>query len=120
MARDCTLPSIQAWMTSGVARITRHRSRISSRSLVGTPPLNATLAVVYLIIFGSIIGFTAYVWLLQRVRPALATSYAYVNPPIAVLFGVWLLDERFTANEVGAMAVILVGVVIVMMSKAKR
>lgn len=84
------------------------------------PALRPTLAVVYLTIFGSIVAFTAYVWLLQNVRPALATSYAYVNPPIAVLFGVLLIGERFSPHAIGAMAVILAGVVIVMLSKARR
>ena len=70
--------------------------------------------------FGSIIAFTAYIWLLHHVRPALATSYAYVNPPIAVLFGVLLLDERFGLHDLGAMGVILLGVVIVMRSRARR
>ena len=55
----------------------------------------------------------------RRKWPALATSYAYVNPPIAVLLGAWLLDERFGVHAIGAMAVILVGVVIVMRAKAK-
>jgi drug/metabolite transporter (DMT)-like permease len=84
------------------------------------PPPEATLAVAYLALFGSIVAFSAYVWLLDRVRPALATSYAYVNPPIAVLLGAWLLDERFGVHAIGAMAVILAGVVIVMRSKARR
>ncbi len=88
--------------------------------IVEWPELRPTLAVIYLAVFGSIVAFTAYVWLLQNVRPALATSYAYVNPPIAVLFGVWLLDEKFTAHDLGAMAVILVGVVIITLSKARR
>jgi drug/metabolite transporter (DMT)-like permease len=84
------------------------------------PGWRPTLAVAYLGVFGSVIAFTAYVWLLQHVRPALATSYAYVNPPIAVMFGVLLLGERFTAHDLGAMAVILVGVVIITLSKAKK
>ena len=83
------------------------------------PPLDATLAVAYLALFGSIVAFSAYVWLLDKVRPALATSYAYVNPPIAVLLGAWLLDERFGVHAIGAMAVILAGVVIVMRAKAR-
>lgn len=83
-------------------------------------PTQANLAVLYLIGFGSIIGFTAYIWLLKHVRPALATSYAYVNPPIAVLFGALLLGERFTAHDLGAMAVILAGVAIIALSKARR
>lgn len=83
------------------------------------PSREAWLAVAYLAVFGSIIGFTAYIWLLHHVRPALATSYAYVNPPIAVLLGVLLLHERFGLHELGAMAVILVGVVIITLSKAR-
>lgn len=84
----------------------------------GVPPLEATLAVAYLAAFGSIVGFGAYVWLLHHVRPALATSYAYVNPPIAVLLGALLLDERFGLHSLGAMAVILAGVVLV--TRARR
>ena len=84
------------------------------------PPLSATLAVGYLITFGSIIGFTAYIWLLHHVRPALATSYAYVNPPIAVLFGVLLASETFTRHELAAMGVILAGVAIITLSRTKR
>lgn len=83
------------------------------------PPLEATLAVGYLAAFGSIVAFSAYVWLLQNVRPALATSYAYVNPPIAVLLGALLLDERFGISAIGAMAVILAGVLIITRAKAR-
>lgn len=77
------------------------------------PPLDSTLAVVYLALMGSIVGFTAYVWLLHHVRPALATSYAYVNPAIAVLLGTVVLQERFDADTWIAMAVILASVVLV-------
>ncbi len=83
------------------------------------PPLEATLAVGYLAAFGSIVAFSAYVWLLQNVRPALATSYAYVNPPIAVLLGALLLDERFGISAIGAMAVILAGVLTITRAKAR-
>lgn len=88
--------------------------------ITSVPSLDATLALGHLIVFGSIVAFTAYIWLLHNVRPALATSYAYVNPPIAVLFGVLLLDERFTTHDLGAMAVILLGVVIISLSKARK
>lgn len=83
------------------------------------PSTSAVLAVVYLITFGSIIGFTAYIWLLHHVRPALATSYAYVNPPLAVLLGALLMHETFGMHEIGAMAVILVGVLIITRAKAR-
>ncbi len=93
---------------------------VTGESIPAAWPADATLAVTYLVTFGSIVGFTAYIWLLRHVRPALATSYAYVNPPIAVLFGALLLGERFTAHDLGAMAVILVGVAIIALSKARR
>ena len=85
----------------------------------GLPSGGATAAMLYLVVAGSIFGFTAYIWLLHHVRPALATSYAYVNPPIAVLFGALLAGERFTAHDLGAMAVILAGVVIITLAKAR-
>jgi drug/metabolite transporter (DMT)-like permease len=83
------------------------------------PSMESTLAVAYLALFGSIVAFSAYVWLLQNVRPALATSYAYVNPPIAVLLGALLLGEKVDAHVVGAMAVILLGVLIITRAKAR-
>lgn len=70
-------------------------------------------SLVYLAIFGSIIGFGAYVYLLDKVRPAIATSYAYVNPPIAVLFGVMLGGESLHRLDLIAMAIILAGVVLI-------
>ena len=84
------------------------------------PSLHASLAVVYLVIFGSIIGFTAYIWLLHHVRPALATSYAYINPPVAVMLGALVLHEQFGMHEIGAMLVILVGVVMITLAKARK
>ncbi|MEO8741997.1 MAG: drug/metabolite exporter YedA [Lysobacteraceae bacterium] len=84
------------------------------------PSREAVLAVAYLVVFGSIIGFTAYIWLLHHVRPALATSYAYINPPIAVLLGSLLLHERFSTHDLAAMAVILAGVVIITLAKSRR
>ncbi len=70
-------------------------------------------ALVYLAVFGSIIGFGAYIWLLHNVRPALATSYAYVNPPIAVLLGALVAHEQVGWQTLVAMAVILTGVVLI-------
>ena len=83
------------------------------------PSASATAAMLYLVVAGSIFGFTAYIWLLHHVRPALATSYAYVNPPLAVLIGALIGGETFTRHDLGAMAVILVGVVIITMAKAR-
>ncbi|MDR0184116.1 drug/metabolite exporter YedA [Lysobacter arvi] len=92
---------------------------IHGERITQVPSFPATAALFYLVVAGSIFGFTAYIWLLHHVRPALATSYAYVNPPIAVLFGALIGGERFTAHDLGAMAVILLGVVIITLAKAR-
>ena len=84
----------------------------------GMPTAHGLAAFAYLIVFGSIIGFSAYIWLLHHVRPALAGSYAYVNPVIAVALGAWLAHERFGPNELLAMGVILLGVVAITLAKS--
>ena len=86
----------------------------------GVPSAQAIAAFCYLIVFGSIVGFSAYIWLLHHVRPALAGSYAYVNPAIAVALGAWLAHERFGAHELVAMGVILLGVVAITFAKAAK
>ncbi len=81
------------------------------------PTWSAGLSVVYLITFGSIIGYTSYIWLLRHVRPALATSYAYVNPIIAVILGYAFLQERFTVHAIGAMLLIAFSVFLITRQK---
>ena len=93
---------------------------VTGERMTAMPTLEATAALVWLVVAGSIFGFTAYIWLLHHVRPALATSYAYVNPPIAVLFGAVIAGEVFTTHDLGAMAVILAGVAIITVAKARR
>ncbi|UYK80529.1 drug/metabolite exporter YedA [Xanthomonas sacchari] len=93
---------------------------LSGERLHTLPSAQGMLAVAYLCVFGSIVAFTAYVWLLQNVRPALAGSYAYVNPVIAVALGSWLGSERFSASDFGAMAVILAGVVVITVARTRR
>ena len=83
----------------------------------GLPTAHAIGAFWYLVVLGSLAGFSAYIWLLHHVRPALATSYAYVNPAIAVVLGALLAHERFGPRELGAMAVILLGVVLITLAK---
>ena len=86
----------------------------------GIPGPQGLAAFANLIVFGSIIGFSAYIWLLHHVRPALAGSYAYVNPVIAVALGAWLARERFGGQELLAMGVILLGVVAITLAKAAK
>jgi drug/metabolite transporter (DMT)-like permease len=82
-------------------------SRVTGRSVV---------ALGYLIVFGSWIGFSAYVFLLKYSTPSRASTYAYVNPVIALFLGWLLLDEIVTAQMIWGALVIVTGVVIITMS----
>jgi len=84
------------------------------------PTVRATAALVYLAVFGSIVAFSAYLYVLKHARPALATSYAYVNPPVAVLFGVLLAGETVGPFDLAGMAIILVGVGAITLAKQRR
>ena len=84
------------------------------------PTMSSTLALGYLAVAGSLIGFSAYLYLLNTVRPALATSYAYVNPPVAVIIGALFASESIHAFDVVAMAVILGGVGLIAMARERR
>jgi drug/metabolite transporter (DMT)-like permease len=75
--------------------------------------LRSGLSVLYLAVFGSILGFTAYTYLLRHVQPARVATYAYINPVIAVILGWALLGEALTARMLIAAGVILAAVVMV-------
>lgn len=91
---------------------------VRGERLLQMPSLGAWAALGYLVVFGSLLGFSAYVYLLnERVRPALMTSYAYVNPAIAVLLGMALGGERLTPLELAGTAVVLASVVLVVMAR---
>jgi drug/metabolite transporter (DMT)-like permease len=111
MAASGQMIAGSAWML-GAAIVTGER-------FSAVPSMAATAAMLYLVVAGSIFGFTAYIWLLHHVRPALATSYAYVNPPIAVLFGALIAGEHFSRHDLGAMAVILAGVAIITIARTR-
>jgi len=83
------------------------------------PPFAACAALAYLV-FGAIAGFSAYVYLLARVRPALATSYAYVNPVIAVALGAAFAGEKITPVVFASGLLIVGGVVLVAVGKKKK
>ena len=77
------------------------------------PGTKAALSLAYLIVFGSVVAYTAYVYLLDNVRQALATSYAYVNPVVAMALGLTMGDEVVTGPVVIALPLILVSVALV-------
>ncbi|MCB1576701.1 MAG: drug/metabolite exporter YedA [Xanthomonadales bacterium] len=108
-----------AQMLSGGVALTVVSLLVGER-LPSHPSAASLLALVYLVVFGSLVAFTAYLYLLRNVRAALATSYAYVNPPVAVLLGALFLGEQVHPGDVVAMAVILSGVAMITLGKLRR
>jgi drug/metabolite transporter (DMT)-like permease len=82
-------------------------------------PTRAWLALGYLVVAGSMVAYTAYAWLLQNVRLSLVTTYAYVNPVVAVLLGTLVLDEPLTARTLLASAAIVAGVAMIVRRRAE-
>ncbi|GAB4109059.1 MAG: drug/metabolite exporter YedA [Acidobacteriota bacterium] len=81
-----------------------HPEQVSLRSVAGW---------AYLVVFGSVVGFIAYVWLLREVSPASVSTYAFVNPAVAVFLGWALADEPLTPRVLLSMALIIAAVVLV-------
>lgn len=77
------------------------------------------LALGYLIVFGAIVAFTAYVWLLKAAPPVLVATYAYVNPMVAVFLGWAFAGEPITSTTLIAAAVILTGVALISSAQGK-
>jgi drug/metabolite transporter (DMT)-like permease len=81
--------------------------------------LRSLLAFAYLVVFGSLVAFTAYTWLLANTSVAVVGTYAYVNPVVAVALGALLLSEPITPRTVIA-SVIVIGAVVAMVSGRHR
>lgn len=76
-------------------------------------PAQVWWATAYLVVAGSMLGYTAYVWLLHNAQLSLVTTYAFVNPLVAVILGAVLLHETFTARAAIATATIVSGVALI-------
>jgi drug/metabolite transporter (DMT)-like permease len=112
-SRRLTMPngimsSAAQMLTAGV--VLTSIGLLTGERLQAVPSVESLAAMLYLIVFGSLIAYTAYGFLLRNVRPSLATSYAYVNPAVAVVLGIGLAGERIDWVGVAAMLVILAGV----------
>lgn len=75
--------------------------------------VRSAVSWVYLVVFGSLIGFTCYIWLLKMATPAKASTYAYVNPIVAMFLGWALANETLTIRNLAAAIIILTSVVII-------
>jgi len=78
---------------------------------------DAGAALLYLIVAGSIIAFTAYIWLLGRMPATVVSSYAYVNPVVALAIGYWLGNEAINRNILAGTALVLVSVLLILRTR---
>ncbi len=92
-------------------------SAFSGERVHTAPTLQGILALAFLIVFGSIIAINAYMYLIRNVSPVIATSYAYVNPVVAVLLGTSFGGETLSAREWLALGIIIFAVVLVTLGK---
>lgn len=92
-------------------------SLLTGERMTVMPDLSGFLAVGYLALFGSVIAINAYIYLIRNVSPAVATSYAYVNPVVAVLLGTGFGGESLSQIEWIALGVIIVAVLLVTLGK---
>ncbi|EKN4704392.1 drug/metabolite exporter YedA [Yersinia ruckeri] len=92
-------------------------STLSGEELTQLPTTSGILALLYLIVFGSMLAISAYMFLLKNVRPAVATSYAYVNPVVAVLLGIGFAGESLSLTEWLALGIIVSAVLLVTLGK---
>lgn len=80
----------------------------------------AWLSLAYLVVVGSVIGFTAYLWLIHHESPTKVGTYAYVNPVVAVLVGYFMGGEALGSRTILGTLLVLASVVVITMSKAKK
>jgi drug/metabolite transporter (DMT)-like permease len=76
-------------------------------------PMRSWLGLGYLVLFGSVIAFTAYNWLLEHYSPTIVATHTYVNPIVAVLLGWWLASEHVSANVMASAAMVVAAVFLV-------
>lgn len=88
-------------------------------SLTAVAP-TSWLGLAYLITFGSLVGFVSYGWLLQNAPVSLVSTYAYVNPLVAVFLGAWLADEIINARILVAAAIIVSSVALINQAKSSQ
>ncbi|MEI9946870.1 MAG: EamA family transporter [Chitinophagaceae bacterium] len=81
---------------------------------------SSIFAIIYLVIFGSLVGYMSYVWLLSVRSAALIGTYAYVNPVVALFLGWLIAGEPLVIRQAIALAVILGGVILVTLAKEKK
>jgi drug/metabolite transporter (DMT)-like permease len=127
LTRKLPLPSSKA-MSSGVQMLTGGVMLAASSAALGefrdfhpsAVSRHAWLALLYLIVAGSIVAFTAYVWLIHHESPTKVGTYAYVNPVVAVLVGYFIGGEALGARTVVGTICVLISVVVITTARTRK
>jgi drug/metabolite transporter (DMT)-like permease len=119
---DSALQAAALPLVGGGALLLIVSAALGEPARVAPGAINTTtvLAMAYLIVFGSVVAFSAYLWLLKVVSAASVSSYAYVNPVVALLLGGLLGGESLAPGTLGPVGVILAAVVIIVAGEARR
>jgi len=121
LPRDPFVATVWEVASGGVVLLVAGLVRGEASGLdLGAVSTRSWLALAYLVVFGSLVAFTAYVWLLQNAPISLVATYAYVNPVIAVILGALLLAEPVTAAIVVGGAIVVAGVAVVVSTERPR
>jgi drug/metabolite transporter (DMT)-like permease len=113
LPRSRPLTSGGAMLLGGVVLLALSRLSGEANPLPAIP-LRACIALLYLIIAGSLIAFTAYIWLLGRMPATRVASHAYVNPVAAVALGYFLADEELTLRTISASLLVVLSVFLIL------
>jgi drug/metabolite transporter (DMT)-like permease len=81
---------------------------------------SSVLALAYLVTFGSVVSYTAYGWLARNVEPHKVSSYALVNPVVAVILGAIFRGESFNAHSLSALGLVLIGIFLLLFERRKK
>ncbi|GGB85809.1 EamA family transporter [Dyadobacter sediminis] len=121
VSESATVNSTWQMLAAGIAFIPCCMMAGEMKNLdLAAVPADVWLATTYLVLFGSIAGFSAYVWLL-KVQPATKVStYAYVNPVVAVLLGIFFAGESISALQIAGLAIILGSVLMINIHKYRK
>jgi drug/metabolite transporter (DMT)-like permease len=121
MSRPRSLPLTAGaqMMLGGIVLLALSRATGELHTLPHITP-RAGAALLYLIVAGSLLGFTAYVWLLGRLPVTQVASHAYVNPLIALALGYFVAREHLTASMLLASALVIASVILILGSPADR
>ena len=126
-ARQADLPS-SPWMNTAVQMLAGGSALMLYGGLAGewsrvdlaSVSLVSVLAFFYLVVFGSLVAYSAYTWLIRNTDPTLVTTHAYVNPVVAIFLGWWIADEVVTLETLLAASLIVGAVVLVTAEQGRR